>query len=240
VPEEAKSILELNVRKLRKGTIEEKKDAAAAIGALGGKAKSARRALCLAMLDQSTSVRTAAADALKNIDPLVHEIAVAIFINRDINAVQRAGNMDEEGEPLIPLFIQLGNEYTLAVGGSKVDIRSRGLAEILKATARVGREDPTANDLVIVSLTLTNTQVRATAVDLVPGLKYRAKALQSLLNIARSDESAIRISAITALVTIADTNNTATIRKTLRAMRYDGDPGVRASVDRAISRLEKD
>jgi hypothetical protein len=61
---------------------------------------------------------------------------------------------------------------------------------------------------------------------------------RNLLLISVKDTAANRIAAIEILTEIADADNTATIRKDLNSMRFDGDQTVRAAVERALDKLK--
>src|SRR5207245_6608740 len=104
---EVKAIIKENVINLRSKRVSERVKAAEVLGELKEEGKPVRGLLCRAMLDSSASVRVAAADALKNIDPKMQYLAVTLVSEKDFGRLATLlGNiqkLEDDGEPLAPL-----------------------------------------------------------------------------------------------------------------------------------------
>jgi hypothetical protein len=101
----------------------------------------------------------------------------------------------------------------------------------------VATDDPAANKLVLAAISHKAAQVRATAIETIVNMSQARHALNPLLVIAAADQENLRLRAFQVLVSIADENNKATIRKTLIGMRYDNSPTIREAVEAALRNL---
>src|SRR5439155_9665688 len=75
---EIRAILKENAANLRSNSVSARVKAAQVLGELKEEGKAVRRLLCQAMLDPYETVRVAAADALKNIDPKMQYLALSL------------------------------------------------------------------------------------------------------------------------------------------------------------------
>lgn len=231
-PPEVRAALKAARRQLASKVVSERVKGAEAIGELGPAAKSARRTLCRAMLDPSLKVRTAAADALKQVDRDIAEIAVAIVVNLDLGAVLKAGQMESEAEPLTPLVLALG---TKQASGS--DDGTLGIC--VSTLSQIAPEDEAANKFVVSMISSKTSQwVRHAAIIGVRGLKHRRLAVRPLMEIAKADVVGNRLAAIESLEHACHEDTVKDVLKLLKAMRFDTSPAIRKAVEETSERIQ--
>jgi len=251
---ETKAILKVLLTDLKSKKADDRIKGAQAIGELGAKGKSACRPLCEAMLDTHVKVRTAAADALKQVDNDLAELAVAIYINADIKAVQKATAMGADAEALCPLIYVFANQIN---GGiikyDSIPARASPIATVhlrtcLEALCRVAPDDPKVNAMIISAISLRQSpsvlaedsaKIRNEAIILIRELKNKKQALKPLLFAAANDTDIVRSNAIVSLGAIYDADNDKIITKALEAMRFDKSESIRKVVDRTLDSNKK-
>lgn len=122
IPEETrpeiKALIKAQVLALSSRKPSERVKAAQVLGELGEQGKPVRGLLCNALLDRSPTVRVAAADALKNIDPKIQFLAVK-FLNMEsrnerMELLKQFQRLKQDGEPLLPLVIHSAKSSILA------------------------------------------------------------------------------------------------------------------------------
>ena len=185
------------------------------------------------------AVRTAAADALKKIDEQLHELAVSILVNNNIGAVATAAKLENDGEPLVPAILHLAKLLSQQVTTRSYAANQEAFSLTLTALVRIDKADKAVNKLVLdcISPKNRNPYARLRAVTLVTDIKDGKKGLSDLLLLAKTDQQAIRLKAIEALVAIADETNNEKIAKTLEGMRYDLDPAIRKAAVETADKL---
>jgi len=138
-----KAIIRANALALYSKRPSERIQAARVLGGLGEEGKPARRLLCGAMLDPVIDVRVAAADALKNIDPKMHYLAVVlatekVATNLDsahvVTLLGKIQRLEEDGEPLAPL-VSYVVKFAASNGANTL------LTTALTTLSRIGRKD---------------------------------------------------------------------------------------------------
>jgi hypothetical protein len=252
VSPEARALLRSNLNSLLKGRSAERAKAADALGELGAKARSARRALCAAMLDPYPGVRTAAADALKKIDPQMCDLAVSIYVNQDLAVVRSAGELKEDAEPLTPLVVALAQG--LESGQLLLQPKPKDpLVTCVVTLSRIAPQDEAANQLLIRLVRFVNPRydrfygpgarsaserVRRAAIVNVRDMRHAKQALAQLLWAVQTDSETNRLEAIKSLLTIRDPDNEGVIAKTLAALRFDKSVAVRKAVEQAIEEMK--
>ncbi|HJT78376.1 MAG TPA: hypothetical protein VJ739_14325 [Gemmataceae bacterium] len=245
------SLLKTYMSSLRSRNFSERLKAAEGIGELGPKAKPARRALCEAMLDPNQRVRTAAADALKRVDPEMAELAISIYVNFSVEAIGKAGQLKEDGEPLTPLVLEFAKQLATGTRGPRDVGRGAGppLPTCLVTLANIARQDEEANRLMIGLITFQNARYHAfwgpyepvhhAAIVAVRDMKNAKRALAPLLVAARTDSETNRLEAIRSLEAIYDENNDKAIRQVLESMRFDKSEAIRKAVEDFMQRLKE-
>jgi len=235
----------------------ERQKAADALGAMGASAKSARRDLCQSMLDGATSVRGAAADALKKVDEPMYKLATAIFINVEVAAIRQAGGMKDAAEPLTPLVLSvagkaLANIQALAARkevGHPMPQQLELHRECMTSLAEIAKSDVGANRLLIAALAFQlppvqpsypdySRQTRTVALRGVRGMANVKQGLKVFQSLAATDDRANRIAAIEILTDIIDNDNRPAIKKTIESMRFDNDAEVRKAIDAAMKKID--
>lgn len=216
-----------------------------AMGELGDKGRSLRRTMCEGMLDKNDAVKTAAADALKQVDPDMAKLALGIYINRDIRAVAEAGDLGEKGEPLTPLVFALATSYSPMASAPGLTFEQREarrhLIICVNALVAIAPADLAVNKAVITMLSNPVPDLRAGAVGKVTLLKNRKAALPALLNLAASPAEPVptRVTALTSVPDCVDENTREAARKRVEALRFDQQPLVRDAVDNVLKKLAK-
>jgi HEAT repeat protein len=216
--------------------------AAQVLGELGEQGVSARGVLCRAMLDASPDVRVAAADALKNIDPKMHYLAVALATSgetvvgpaggdqRDRNLLSRIQALEEDAAPLAPLVAQF------ALQSAAADDSSSLLRE-LEALSHIGKNDLQVCRLVASGLASPHPEVRRASVQGLARMKHGRLAVPSILKLLRTDVPENRIAAIQTLTVLADGSTEEILADAIARQRYHPDERVRRAVDLALNKL---
>lgn len=243
---ESKALLKNCLRDLRSFKAAERIKAAEALGELGFKAKSARRALCAAMLDASPAARAAAADALKKVDAEIAELAVRICVNQSVEAVYKAGLLREEGEPLTPLILTLARQLSIGMrtGADGRYVESPPLSICITSLTAIAAADAMVCKFVVTMINYNGNAsnqeaVRHAALVGIRDMKNAKTALLALLAAAQTDTEGNRLEAIHSLQNIYDENNDRAILKVLTSMRFDKNAAVRRAVNQALDKLEK-
>jgi HEAT repeat protein len=219
---------------------EERIQAAQALGGLGEDGKPARRLLCAAMLDPVSAVRVAAADALKNIDPKMHYLAVVLAtekvatdedVNRVANLLEKIQKIEEDGEPLVPL---VAYALKFAASNDSYPLFIRALTTL----GRIGRKDLASYRVIASALTHRDMRVRAVALHEVARMKHGKLAVPRILVLLRQDTPANRIAAMEALAALADESTEEIIDAAIAEQRYHDSEEVRRAVEAARNKLE--
>jgi hypothetical protein len=224
------------------------------VGELGEKGKSIRRQLCQGMLDKSTAVKTAAADALKKVDATIYKMALAIEINQDEKTIDSARDMKQEAEPLTPLLLKLAVQN--ATLGSQVEpivssdlTREAGVAirlarqkmiRCINALSQMAPDDSGVNKAIIQMLSNPIEELRTTALDNIDPLKNKKLALSKVVFIANDHKNGVslRAKAVTKVPDLIDNNTSTNAKKALEKLRFDAQPEVRAAVEDALKRIK--
>jgi HEAT repeat protein len=238
IPEDArpevKAIIKNNALALSSKRTSERLKAAQVLGELGEAGKPVRGLLCRAMLDPVPAVRVASADALKNIDPKMQYLAVALMTEK--NAVQltillgKIQKLEDDGEPLAPL-----------VASGAIAAASNGtnnlLVPELMALSHIAYNDLAACKLIASALANRDTQVRAAALQGLIRMKHGKLAVPRIIALLKTDTSANRILAIEALAALADESTEEVIAGAIVAQRYHDEEIVRKAVETALNKL---
>jgi HEAT repeat protein len=218
----------------------ERIQAAQTLGALGADGKPARRLLCAAMIDPVVEVRAAAADALKNIDPKMHYLAVVLATEKvaaDADAqrvaslLEKIQKLEEDGEPLIPLV-------AFVVKFAAVNGTPPLLLAALTTLSRIGRRDLASYQIVATALTNQDMKIRSLALRELARMKHGKLAVPRILALLKSDTPANRIVAMETLVALADESSEEIIAAAIAAQRYHDKEEVRQAVAAALNKLE--
>ncbi len=216
------------------------------MGELGTSGKSLRRALCDGMLDPAVSVRTAAADALKKIDEPLYKSAMAIYIDKDMRAVEGAANSGSRAEPLasliLPMVAQLSPIASQPITASTppkqeaaIHRARANLGTSLRTLVAIAPDDELVNKGVLSMLTNGQAENRAVAVELVGRVKNRKLALPALIALSRAHEpEKTRVAAIRLLPTVCDENTRTRARQAAEAVRLDSNRAVREAAEAAL------
>jgi HEAT repeat protein/phage FluMu protein Com len=237
---EMKAFLRAAAVGLSSGKASERIKAAQTLGELGEQAKPARRLLCAAMLDPVVAVRVAAADALKNIDPKMHYLAV-VLANEKVGSWEDASRvatllgkiqkLEDDGEPLAPLVAYVV-KFSASNGTNQL------LLTALTTLSRIGRKDLSSYRVVASALTHRDPFIRTIALRGLVRMKHGKLAVSRILALLRIDLPVNRIAAIEALVVLADESTEEIIAEAIAAQRYHNDEGVRRAVETALNKLE--
>jgi HEAT repeat protein len=237
---EMKAYLRATAVSLSSGTASERIRAARTLGELGEQAKPARRLLCAAMLDPVVAVRVVAADALKNIDPKMHYLAVVLATEK-VGSVSDASRvatllgkiqkLEDDGEPLAPLVAYVV-KFSASNGTNHL------LITALTTLSRIGRKDLSSYRVVASALSHHDPFIRAIALRGLARMKHGKLAIPRILALLRIDLPVNRIGAIEALAALADGSTEEIIAEAIVAQRYHNDEGVRRAVETALNKLE--
>lgn len=237
---DVKAILRAKAIALFSKRASERIQAAQELGALGEAGKPARRLLCAAMLDPVIKVRFAAADALKNIDPKMHYLAVVLATEKVANnndayrlvrLLEKIQKLEEDGEPLAPLVAFVAK---FAARNGAYNLFTTALTTL----THIGRKDLSSYRVVATALTNRDARVRAIALRGLPRMKHGKLAVARILALLKHDSPANRIAAIEALAILADESTEEIIVDAIAAQRYHDNEEVRRAVDSALNKLE--
>lgn len=235
-----KAIIKANAVALHSKRPSERIQAAQVLGGLGEAGKPARRLLCAAMLDPVAAVRVAAADALKDIDPKMHYLALVLStqkvesgndVARITTLLKKIQKLEEDGEPLAPLIAFVAKFAA-----------SKGFADLfttaLTTLAHVGRRDLSSYRVVATVLTSRDAPIRTIALHELARMKHGKLAVPRILVLLKHDTPANRIAAIEALTVLTDESTEEIITDAIAALRYHPDEAVRKAVETALNKLE--
>ncbi|MBN9518510.1 hypothetical protein J0H58_08325 [bacterium] len=250
LPPETKAVISKLKDEAKNKSASTRASAYKSMGELGTSGASLRRALCDGMLDPAVTVRTAAADALKKIDAPLYKSAMAIYIDKDMQAVAKAANSGSRAEPLVPLILPIVAQFSpMASQPITASTRQEQLAAInlaranletsLRTLVAIAPDDELVNKGVISMLTNTQAGNRAVAVDLVGRVKNRKLALPTLVALAGNarEPDATRVKAVLLLPEVCDENTRPRARRTVEAVRLDSSRTVREAAETALRRL---
>lgn len=235
-----KAIIKANAIALHSKRASERIQAAQVLGGLGEAGKPARRLLCAAMLDPVSAVRVAAADALKNIDPKMHYLAVVLSteqvatgndVTRVVTLLKKIQKLEEDGEPLAPLVAFVAK---FAANNGVYDLFTTALTTL----THIGKRDLSSYRVIASTLTSRDALVRAIALRELGRMKHGKLAVPRILVLLKLDTPANRIAAIEALTTLADESTEEIIADAIATQRYHGDEAVRRAVEVALNKLE--
>jgi HEAT repeat protein len=236
-----KATIRANTLALFSKRASERMEAAKVLGGLGEEGKPARRSLCAAMLDPVIAVRVAAADALKNIDPKMHYLAVVLATEKVANKsdadrvaklLEKKQKIEEDGEPLTPLVI-----FVVKYAAASYELKPL-LITSLGTLSRIGRKDLSSYRVMATALTNRDEQVRAVALRGLARMKHGKLAVSRILALMRIDVPDNRIAAIEALTALADESTEEILADAIAAQRYHDDEKVRRAVESALNKLE--
>jgi HEAT repeat protein len=235
-----KAIIQANALALSSRSASERIQAAQVLGGLGEAGKPARRFLCAAMLDPVVAVRVAAADALKNVDPKLHYLAVVLATEkvgtmndaaRIVTLLKKIQKLEEDGEPLAPIVAYV---VKFATSNGAIDLFTTALATL----THIGRKDLSSYRIIATALSNRDPAIRALALRGLARMKHGKLAVPRILVLVRIDTPANRIAAIETLATLADESTEEIIYSAINAQRYHSDEGVRRAVEAALNKLE--
>ncbi len=223
-------------------TIATRTSAYKALGELGEKAKGHRRILCEGMLDSNTSVRTAAADALKKVDEPIYKLALGIVIDKRDEHFRAAAKLGAHAEPLAPLILAHATALVpvASKGGFESFNAQDSVCAAVGALAAIAPDDQRVNQAVIAMLGNPSETLRRCALGHVAQLKNKKLALKGVLTIAKTiNEGPVVRAQATALVPLLVDENTApTTKKTLTGLRFDTEGLVREAVAKALDDIK--
>jgi HEAT repeat protein len=237
---EMKAFLRANALALYSKKPSERIQAARVLGGLSDQGKPARRHLCAAMLDPVLEVRVAAADALKNIDPKMHYLAVVLATekvasNYDARRVEtllaKIQKLQEDGEPLAPLVIHVV-KFAVSSGTHSL------LTTSLTTLSRIGRKDLSSYRVVATALNNRDPSIRVIALRGLARMKHGKLAVPKILALLRMETPLNRIAAMEALAALADESTEEIVAEAIAAQRYHNEESVRRAVDAALNKLE--
>ncbi len=243
-PEDAspavKAIIRANVLALHSKRASERIQAARVLGGLAEEGKPVRRFLCGAMLDPVIAVRVAAADALKNIDPKMHYLAVVLATekvatgydaNRVVSLLKKIQKQEDDGEPLAPL-VAFTVKFAASNGADAL------LLTALETLSHIGRKDLSSYKVIATALANRDRKVREVALKGLTRMKHGKLAVARILALLKVDTPANRIVAIETLTVLADESTEEIIADAIAAQRYYDDKEVRRAVETALNKLE--
>ncbi len=234
-PPGVKAIIRANALALYSKRASDRLQAARALGGLAEEGKPARRLLCGAMLDPVIAVRVAAADALKNIDPKMHYLAVVLATENDADRLStllgKIQKLEDDGEPLAPLVA-----YVVKFAASK-GINTL-LTTALTTLSRIGKKDLSSYRVIATALTNRDPLIRAIALRGLARMKHGKLAVPRILALLKMDIPINRIAAIKALAALADESTEEIIAEAIATQRYHNDASVRRAVETALNKIE--
>jgi HEAT repeat protein len=239
---EVKAIIKAQVLGLSSSKASERAKAAQILGELGEKGKPVRKLLCKALLDPSNSVRVAAADALKNIDPKIQYLAVKYVTEGGV--LRELQNLKEDAEPLTPLVVHSaklsamgGSRPPSRRGGSLIDPRVR-LGDEIVTLSFIAKNDPAVCKLIASALDNQDASVRYAAVQSLTRMKHGRQYVPRMLRLLKTESPHGLIAVIEALVALADMSNEEAIVEAISNHRYHEMESVRKAVEVALNKLE--
>jgi HEAT repeat protein len=233
---EVKAIIKDNALRLQSKSAPEKIKAAQVLGELGEQGKPVRRLLCGAMLDASVNVRVAAADALKNIDPKLQYLAVALASEQDwfqrSRLLREVSKLEDDAEPLTPLVAAYAGQAVRSK-----DTNEYYLPGVVACLSHIARNDPSVFRLLVSALDNREAVVRHAALVALPRMKHGRQAVPKIIRVLQFDDLN-RVAAIQALAALADESTEDAIRNAIAAQRYHQRAEVRRAVEVALNTLQ--
>jgi hypothetical protein len=232
---EVKAILRDNWLRLYSKSASERAKAAQVLGELGEQGKPVRRVLCWVMLDPIESVRVAAADALKKIDPRIQYLAVALVTEQDDfkrrDLLVRIQQLKDDGEPLTPLVATWAGRSSLA--GKVIQLQQE-----LTTLSFIATKDRESYKLIFSALSNRDEGVRRSALQALPRMKHGRQAVPAIIALLQTDTTANRLAAIRALPALADESNEERITAAIARLRYHSDQEIRKAVEIALNQIQ--
>jgi HEAT repeat protein len=229
VPPAVRALLISNAIDLKSKDRKVRSKAAIALGELGEQAKPARGLLCRAMLDYYPEVRVAAADALKNIDPKLQYLAVALVTEKSLSQqnhfLQQIEKLGEDGEPLTPLVVPIAKGVVLP--------------QALTTLSGIAKNDLETYKLVDSALDNLSEGVRLSAIRAVGRMKHGRRSIPKILNLIAFDSTSNRLAAIETVVAMADESTEEVIATAIAGQRYHHDERIRKAVEIALNKLQQ-
>jgi HEAT repeat protein len=235
-----KAIMVENVQRLfeKKAKASERIKAAQVLGELGAQGMPVRIALCQVMLDKDVTVREAAADALKKIDPKMQFLAVAVLTDESLRErkelLQKIKKLEDDGAPLSPLIAH----FTVRCKEVGDDA---GLIEHLAVLSTIGKNELTVCRLTATALDHRNAEVRLVALKALPRMKHGklfVERITRFLSKNSTETPEIRIAAIEALSELADQSTEEILAEAIAGQRYHKDERVRKAVEVGLNKIE--
>ncbi|AMV25793.1 HEAT repeat protein [Gemmata sp. SH-PL17] len=225
-------------------TIATRTSAYKALGELGEKAKGHRRILCEGMLDSNTSVRTAAADALKKVDEPIYKLALGIVIDKRDEHFRAAAKLGAHAEPLAPLILAHATALVPVASKEPGTIENgkarTSVCAAVGALAAIAPDDQRVNQAVIAMLGNPSVTLRECALGHVAPLKNKKLALKGVLTIAgaMTEGPVVRARAVALVPLLVDENTAPATKKTLTGLRFDTEGLVREAVAKALDDIK--
>jgi HEAT repeat protein len=235
---EVKAIIKANVASLSSTRASERVKAAQVLGELGEQGKPVRRPLCRALLDPTSAVRVAAADALKNIDPRMQHLAVAFMTTSaragkqavDPQLLEKIRQLGDDAEPLTPLVVRSAR-LSAAAGDP-------ALADTLTTLSYIASNDHRVYKLIVLALSNPGEDVRYSALEALVRMKHARLAVRQIIRRLRTDTPRNRVAAIKALTVLSDPSTEEMVAGAIAGQRYHEDESVRHAVEVALNKLQ--
>jgi HEAT repeat protein len=232
---EVKAIIKANAKALSSKKASERMKAAQVLGELEEQGKPLRGLLCRAMLDPIPEVRTAAADALKNIDPKIQYLAVALVTEENKGKLDqlltKLQKLEEDGEPLAPLVAHIA----IGIAAERSPYR---LPNALTTLSHIAKRDLGACQLVASGLDNRDASVRLAALQGMTRMKHGRLAIPKMILLLKTDTAQNRIAVIQGLAALADETTEEIVTAAITSQRYHKDESVRRAVEIALNKLQ--
>jgi hypothetical protein len=228
--------------------------AARTLGKLGPEARAVRGLLVYRMLnrnERNEEVRVAAADALKNVDPRMHYLAVDLLTEKNPFAIRalldKVQALKEDAYPLSPIIADF--IYRLSESQSAVVPRQQpfieaaaDLAVALTVLSHIATQNEPAYKLIASKLKNPADAVRHSAIEGLARMKHGASAVKTLIGMLnpRAEKPPNLIAVIETLVILAEPSTDEDIQKAINRaeVKYHTDKSVRSAVEKAENDLE--
>jgi hypothetical protein len=234
-PAEVKAVIKDNALRLFAKQPSERVKAAQVLGELGEKGKPVRILLCRTMLDSDATVRVAAADALKSIDPKMQFLAVALLTEENSvkrqELFQKIKKLEDDGAPLSPLIAHF-------VVQSAVAKDDAGLIQLITVLGSIARNDLAACEVIASALDNKSQAVRQTALKELPRMKHGKLVVNKIILLLNIDVAENRIAAIEALAALADDSTEEILAVAIAGQRYHKEESVRKAVEVGLNKLQ--
>jgi HEAT repeat protein len=232
---EVKALLKANALGLSSSKASERAKAATVLGELREQGRPARGLLCRAMLDPSPTVRVAAADSLKEIDPKIQYLAVGLVTdegpNKRYQLLSSITRLEDDGEPLAPL---VANGAVRSASANNYVMLQREL----QALGQIARNDLGTCRMIVSALASRDEGVRHTALQALARMKHARQSLSKIIAVLKADTPRNRIAAIQTLTALADESNEEAVVAAIASQRYHDTEAVRKAVEIALNKLQ--